>query len=257
MITKTLRTSFNGSSMPPQIVRFGVFEVDLESGRLRRNGRRVRLQQQPFQVLAMLLERPGQIVTREELQHRLWPADTFVDFDHGLNKDISKIRRALGDSAENSRFVETLARRGYRFIAEVTRDVPQEIGQVSLQPGASPEPAAESRPPAPLDHRTRRWDIRWTAVLAAVGVVAAVWLTLQLSRQDQNSSQSWRVVPLTGHRDETSIRRPTGGPLAPGKLRRLHPAAFGWRASPAHRQRSRRLLRTMVPGWALAGLPVE
>src|SRR3954463_13611428 len=98
---------------------FGVFELDLRAGELRKRGLRIRLQQQPFQVLALLLERAGQVVSREELQKALWPADTFVDFDHGLNKAINKIREALGDSAESPRFVETVPRRGYRFIADV------------------------------------------------------------------------------------------------------------------------------------------
>jgi Tol biopolymer transport system component/DNA-binding winged helix-turn-helix (wHTH) protein len=101
------------------VIRFGIFEVDLCAGQLRRNGLKVRLQEQPFQVLAMLLERPGEAVTREELHARLWPADTFVDFDHGLNAAVKRLRDALGDSAENPRFVETLARRGYRFLAPV------------------------------------------------------------------------------------------------------------------------------------------
>ena len=100
-------------------LRFGVFELDLRAGELRKHGLRVRLQEQPFQVLAMLVGHPGEVVTREELQKKLWPADTFVDFDHGLNKAISKIREALGDSAESPRFVETVARRGYRFLADV------------------------------------------------------------------------------------------------------------------------------------------
>ncbi len=100
-------------------LHFGVFELDLRAGELRKHGLRVRLQEQPFQVLAMLLEHPGEVVTREELQKKLWPADTFVDFDHGVNKAINKIREALGDSAESPRFVETVARRGYRFLAEV------------------------------------------------------------------------------------------------------------------------------------------
>jgi TolB-like protein/DNA-binding winged helix-turn-helix (wHTH) protein/Flp pilus assembly protein TadD len=100
-------------------LRFGVFELDLRAGELRKHGLRIRIQEQPFQVLAMLLEHPGDVVTREELQKRLWPADTFVDFDHGLNKAISKIREALRDSVESPRFVETVARRGYRFLAEV------------------------------------------------------------------------------------------------------------------------------------------
>src|SRR6201987_2514639 len=100
-------------------LRFGVFEIDIRAGELRKHGLRIRLQEQPFQVLAALLEHPGEVVTREDLQKQLWPADTFVDFDHGLNKAINKIREALGDSAESPRFVETVARRGYRFLADV------------------------------------------------------------------------------------------------------------------------------------------
>lgn len=102
-----------------EVVRFGVFEANLTTGELRRNGAKVKLQDQPFQVLALLLKRPGQIVTREELHTLLWPANTFVDFDHGLNAAIKRLRDALGDSAENPRFVETLARRGYRFLAPI------------------------------------------------------------------------------------------------------------------------------------------
>ena len=105
----------------PRIVRFGIFEADPQAGELRRNGLKVKLSGQPFQILAMLLERPGGVVTREELQKKLWPDGTFVDFDHSLNTAINKIREALGDSAENPCFVETLARRGYRFIAPVVK----------------------------------------------------------------------------------------------------------------------------------------
>lgn len=101
------------------LLRFGVFEVDLAAGVLRRNGTRIRLQEQPFQVLTALLQNAGQIVTREDLRKKIWPADTFVDFDHSLNTAVNKIRESLGDSASNPRFVETLARRGYRFIAPV------------------------------------------------------------------------------------------------------------------------------------------
>lgn len=124
-------------------IRFGVFEVDLRTGELRKNGVRLRLQQQPFQVLAVLLERPGEVVGREELQKKLWPADTFVDFDHGLNKVINKIREALGDSAESPRFVETVARRGYRFLAEVrvSDALPVRSGELATQP----QPARDVR----------------------------------------------------------------------------------------------------------------
>lgn len=102
-----------------RIFRFGVFEADASSGELRKAGTRLRLQGQPFQVLLLLLERPGDVITREEIRNKLWPSDTFVDFDHSLNTNINKIRDALNDSAANPRFVETLAKRGYRFLAPV------------------------------------------------------------------------------------------------------------------------------------------
>src|SRR5947208_12526748 len=100
------------------VVRFGVFEVDLRAGELRKHGAKLKLTGQPFQVLTILLQQPGEVVTREELHKRLWP-DTFVDVDHNLNTAINKIREVLGDSADSPRFVETLPRRGYRFIAPV------------------------------------------------------------------------------------------------------------------------------------------
>ena len=118
------------------LIRFGTFEVDLRAGQLRRNGLKVRLQEQPFQVLAMLLERPGEVVTREDLHARLWPADTFVDFDHGLNAAVKRLRDALGDSAENPRFVETLARRGYRFLAPVESPSPETPASAAQAPSA-------------------------------------------------------------------------------------------------------------------------
>jgi len=102
-----------------RLLRFGVFEVDLAAGELRKNGVRLRLQEQPFQVLVALLENAGRVVTRDDLRQKIWPADTFVDFDHSLNTAVNKIREVLGDSASSPRFVETLARRGYRFIAPV------------------------------------------------------------------------------------------------------------------------------------------
>jgi len=103
----------------PQRVRFGLFEADLTTGELRKRGRRIPLQEQPQLVLAALLRHAGEIVSREELQHALWPADTFVEFEHGVNTAIKKLRQALGDSAANPRFIETLPRKGYRFIAPV------------------------------------------------------------------------------------------------------------------------------------------
>jgi TolB-like protein/DNA-binding winged helix-turn-helix (wHTH) protein/Tfp pilus assembly protein PilF len=129
---------------PDGRLRFGVFEVDLRAGELHKHGLRIQLQEQPFQVLAMLLGRAGHVVSREELQKKLWPADTFVDFDHGLNKAVNKIRDALGDSAESPRFVETVARRGYRFLAEVKAADEAALSSLELAPPrlASPQPPA-------------------------------------------------------------------------------------------------------------------
>jgi TolB-like protein/DNA-binding winged helix-turn-helix (wHTH) protein/Flp pilus assembly protein TadD len=124
-------------------LRFGIFEVDLRSGELRKHGLRIRLQEQPFQLLIMLLEHHGEVVTREELQKRLWPAENFRDLDHGLNKVINKVREALGDSAENPRFVETVARRGYRFLAEVKGSDSAIIRPPEL--ATLPQPAVEPR----------------------------------------------------------------------------------------------------------------
>src|SRR6266853_1368437 len=136
------------------VISFGTFEADLQAGELRRNGRKVRLQEQPFQVLAVLLEHAGEIVTREELRNRLWPADTFVDFDHGLNAAVKRLRDALGDSAENPRFVETIARRGYRFLAPIA----------AKPNGASPVPQIVA-PPAPQKSRRGRIALTILSVL--------------------------------------------------------------------------------------------
>jgi TolB-like protein/DNA-binding winged helix-turn-helix (wHTH) protein/Tfp pilus assembly protein PilF len=144
--------------------RFGVFEADLRAGELRKHGVKIKLQDQPFQILALLLERPGEVVTRDELQHKLWPADTFVDFDTGLNTAIKRLRDTLGDSAESPRFVETLPRRGYRFIASV-----EHIDDLPVHTERSPE------------QRTRLVAVLQPEKLwIALGLVAAI-LALLLS----------------------------------------------------------------------------
>jgi cholera toxin transcriptional activator len=107
------------SGTEKRIFRFGVFEADASSGELRKAGMRLRVQEKPFQVLMLLLEHPGEVVTREEVRQKLWPSDTFVDFDHSLNTIVNKIREALDDSAANPRFIETLSKRGYRFLLPV------------------------------------------------------------------------------------------------------------------------------------------
>src|SRR5580693_7176299 len=107
------------TSPPTDVFHFGVFQLDLKAGELHKAGVRVKLQDQPFRVLALLVERAGQVVTREELRQRVWPSNIYVDFDQGLNNAIKKVREALGDSADSPRFIETVARHGYRFIADV------------------------------------------------------------------------------------------------------------------------------------------
>ena len=123
--------------------RFGRFELDVRTRELRKDGVRLRMQDQPFEVLVMLLEQPGEVLTRDELRRRLWPDGTFVDFEHGLNAAVNKLREALSDSADNPRYVETLPRRGYRFIAAVTR----------ATSAAPPEP-----PPQPARSRVASTD---------------------------------------------------------------------------------------------------
>ena len=122
-----------------RLTRFGVFELDRTAGELRKNGLKLRLQGQPFQVLALLLERSGEVVTREELRQKLWPSDTFVDFDHSVNTAINKVREVLGDSASVPRYVETLPRRGYRFIAPVHSGPP--AAPESVLAAIKPDPA--------------------------------------------------------------------------------------------------------------------
>src|SRR5260370_20071377 len=103
------------TATPSKLIRFGVYEVDLQSSELRRQGRKIKLQEQPCRILAILLGHPGEVVTREELRKRLWSDDTFVDFDHSLNTAIMRLREALSDSSDNPRFIETLPRHGHRF----------------------------------------------------------------------------------------------------------------------------------------------
>ena len=152
------------------MLRFGLFEVDLVAGELRRQGLRIKLQEQPFQILATLLERPGQVVTREELHEKLWGADTFVDFDRGLNKAINRIREALHDSAENPRFIETLPRRGYRFIAPVEQASASETSP-AIADNVSPAPA-------PLETKGSRATVREKLAwgLAALFLSGGIWL---------------------------------------------------------------------------------
>ncbi len=144
-------------SLSDQRVRFGVFEADFRSGELRKSGVKVKLHAQPLAVLKILLERPGEIVTREELQQKLWGSNTFVDFEHGLNKTINKLRDALSDKADTPRYIETLPRRGYRFIAPVTTQAP------AAEPPPDPEPKSKSH------------LVRWAAVAFALLLAGGIY----------------------------------------------------------------------------------
>ena len=145
--------SLPSHSPPSQILRFGVFEADLSTGELRKNGVKVRLQEQPFQILALLLARPGELVTRQDLRDKLWSNDTFVDFDHSLNTAINKLREALGDSASSPRFVETVARRGYRFLASVESAHPALDGNGETKLAAATDVPFHPELEVPLPHR--------------------------------------------------------------------------------------------------------
>jgi len=187
-------------SARPRIVRFGTFEADLSTRELRKGGVRIKLHGQPFEILLMLLERPGELVTRENLQQRLWPTDTFVDFDHGVNTAINRLRETLGDSAENPRFVETVPRRGYRFIAPVD-------SQGSAGPGSNAVPAGTSSSvatPAAIQDVSRAYGRRAMVLASGLVVVIAVVAALGVSsvrerlfgRRSPPRIQSLAVLPL-------------------------------------------------------------
>ena len=158
--------------LPKRLIRFTPFEFDSQTGELRKHGLKIRLSGQPIEVLTLLLEHPGEMVSREEMQKRLWPDDTVVEFEHSINSAINRLREALGDSADNARFVETLARRGYRFIALV------DVG-AGLVPALEPEGGVSPRNGRPRGAPLRkRWIVTATA---ATLVVLAVLLALKLA----------------------------------------------------------------------------
>ena len=186
---------------PSQTLRFGAFEVDLRRGELRKKGIKVRLQEKPFQILALLLEHAGEVVTREELRKKLWPSDVIVDFDHSLGTAIGKLRQSLGDTAQNPRFVETLSNRGYRFIAPVST-VEENAGRPAQN--STPEDAVlsvssfEPAIPATLPvARSSRW---WIAAVVATLLLGIGWFALRLVRPMPPASlkriASLAVLPL-------------------------------------------------------------
>jgi TolB-like protein/DNA-binding winged helix-turn-helix (wHTH) protein/Tfp pilus assembly protein PilF len=184
-----------------RILHFGVFELDLKAGELRKHGLRLKLPEQPFQLLSVLVENPGEVVTRDELRSRLWPGDTFVDFDHGLNNAVMRLREVLGDSSENPRFVETIPRRGYRFIAPVggavlpTSTIQPEIGtgQVPLEPS---KPQLVDSLPARVRPGTS--GRQWLSPARRIFVSAAIFFVCALSAAafyQYHRTTAGRVVP--------------------------------------------------------------
>ena len=175
----------NSTSLPPTL-RFGVFELDPRAGELRKKGMKIRLQGQPVEILAMLLERPGETINREELQKKLWPADTFVDFEQGLNNAMKRLRAALDDDAESPHFIETVPRRGYRFIGSVDG-----AKQISLE---------EARPARSAGAVIRLPALAALAVVAVVAVLLGLnvrgWRDRLFSGAPKPHIQALAVLPL-------------------------------------------------------------
>ncbi|HEY1263822.1 MAG TPA: winged helix-turn-helix domain-containing protein [Terriglobales bacterium] len=183
-------------STPPagraaRLLRFGAFEADLTAGELRKNGARLRLQEQPFQLLALLLQRPGEVVTREEVRQRLWSSDTFVDFDHSLNTAVNKIREALGDSASHPRFLETVARRGYRFLAPV-----ESVGD-QKNTEAAPAVALHAELEVPLPNRgVTRSLFALIQVMYLVFYLAALFHLRGIDRATEGFLPAWGSITI-------------------------------------------------------------
>jgi TolB-like protein/DNA-binding winged helix-turn-helix (wHTH) protein/Tfp pilus assembly protein PilF len=199
---------------PPRNVRFGVFEADMEAGELRKHGLRLKLSEQPFQILAMLVARPGEVVSREVLRERLWPSDTFVDFDHGLNNAVMRLREVLGDSSDHPRFIETLPRRGYRFIAPIelkgtlsespkqeaaAGEKAPEVSNGSGKNGSGNSEALLSNTPGQPSRRVSlsRIAVLAAAVLAGSALISGITVHyVNASKGKANRSTSLVVLPL-------------------------------------------------------------
>jgi Tol biopolymer transport system component/DNA-binding winged helix-turn-helix (wHTH) protein len=191
-----------------RLIRFGAFELDARAGELRKHGLKIRLQEQPFRILTMLLEHPGEVVLREEIRLNLWPDDTVVEFDHSINAAVKKLRDALGESAQKPRYIETVSKRGYRFIGEVTApsEAPAEAPKI-VEDQLSPQPAARLRlqlPPV-LDAAERQPPPRRRAValaatlalLGALGVALVLWAGGAGLRVTRSEEPPPHLVPLT------------------------------------------------------------
>jgi DNA-binding winged helix-turn-helix (wHTH) protein len=200
-----------GNSIQPPVARFEDFEVHLETGEVWKAGRRLKVQDQPFKVLAALLERPGQIVTREELRQLIWPEKSFGDFDHAINLALAKLRAALGDSADVPHLIETLPRRGYRFIAplkEQTEPAPPRF-VVPLKEQTDPPPVKE--PPAKAAGK-KPWLIAGALALIVVAAVALLWM-FPAPREQSTAAEVLPLVSMPGQQDTPAIS-PDGSQVA-------------------------------------------
>ncbi len=182
-------------------VQFGVFELNMQTGELRKSGIRIRLQGKPFQILQALVEHPGEVVTRDELRKRLWPADTFVDFESGLNTAANRLRLTLGDSAESPRYIQTLARTGYRFIASVSEAAPQPDLEIV------PAPAIPSAPAPPVEHRSANHVIAGLSVAAILILIAGV---IYLTRHRVPQEAAFRQITFRRGFVDTARIAPDG-----------------------------------------------
>jgi TolB-like protein/DNA-binding winged helix-turn-helix (wHTH) protein/Tfp pilus assembly protein PilF len=212
----------NNLQQPVRSYRFGVFQLDVAAGEIFKHGIRLKLQDQPIQVLTFLLERAGQVVSREELRQRLWGDDTYVDFDHSLNISVNKLRDALGDSASTPRFIETLPRKGYRFIAPVTTDQPAPAPPPT--PEAEPVSATPAQPPPkPTSHRA----VIITAIAAVLVVGLVLWMRTWLTHPGGTQGKMlMAVLPfenLTGNHEEDFFIAGLNEEMIT-QLGRLHPS---------------------------------
>jgi len=190
----------NEATKRGRLVRFSVFEVDLDSGELFKQGRKVKLQGQPFELLLALLDRPGEVITREALKQRVWPSDTVVDFDHGLNRAINKVREALGDSAESPHFIETLPRRGYRFLGSIQDEGSAELP--AAPPGAR-TPVESTEQVAKPESRRKTWLVAGAVAGAVIAALLAIWMTS--GRPSGNGDL--RIQQLTTNSAENSVSK--------------------------------------------------
>ena len=182
-------------------IRFGVFEVDLRTGELRKHGLKLKLQIQPFRILAMLLERPGELITREEIREKLWPADTFIDFEHSVNSSIKKLREVLCDDAEKPRYIETLPRRGYRFIAPLETARRAVSDTETVGPGVADTEAPQPRAVADTEPvETARRAVSTSAPPFSTGGFArrAITAVIQGALDAHRAQMRWRRLAVFG-----------------------------------------------------------